>query len=132
VPDDLLPTPAAGPAPPADAAAGARGATQAAAGPAVAAAAQAPPGGGGGGGDGVDAGVALLMRSYEDELKQPLRSALGGQLARSLLIQARPAAGRWALASGPCAAHPRPWARTRTRGFRGAARGAHGAKFPPL
>ncbi|KAK9841994.1 hypothetical protein WJX81_003113 [Elliptochloris bilobata] len=42
------------------------------------------------GGDQEDAlapGMALLMRSYEDELKRPIRSALGGQLARSLLIQ---------------------------------------------
>jgi len=112
VPDDLLPAPAAGAAPPAGAAAGGRGAAQAAVGPATAAV-QAPPSSGGGGVDDVGAGLALLMRSYEDELKQPIRSALGGQLARSLLIQARPTpGGAGPLAAGLCTAHPQPWART--------------------
>jgi len=101
-----------GPAPPAAPAAGGRGAAQAAVGPATAAV-QAPPSSGGGGVDDVGAGLALLMRSYEDELKQPIRSALGGQLARSLLIQARPSpGGAGPLAAGLCTAHPQPWART--------------------
>ena len=39
--------------------------------------------------DSLAPGMALLMRSYEDELKTPIRSAVGGKLARSLLIQAR-------------------------------------------
>jgi len=115
VPDDLRPAPAAGAAPPAGAAAGGRGAAQAAVGPATAAAVQAPPSSDGGGVDDVGASLALLMRSYEDELKQPIRSALGGQLARSLLIQARPSpGGAGPLAAGLCTAHPQPWARTGT------------------
>ncbi|PNG99855.1 Nuclear control of ATPase protein 2, partial [Tetrabaena socialis] len=48
--------------------------------------------GGGGGGGGIDdpavaSGMSMLMRSYEAELRRPLRNLLAGDLARALLIQ---------------------------------------------
>ncbi len=47
----------------------------------------------GGGGLGDDAavasGMAVLMHSYEEELKRPLKNLVAGDLARALLIQVR-------------------------------------------
>jgi hypothetical protein len=38
------------------------------------------------------AGMDLVMRTYERELKKPLRNLVGGELVRALLIQVRLAA----------------------------------------
>lgn len=39
--------------------------------------------------DSAEEGMATLMAVYEQELKRPIRNLVNGQLARSLLIQAR-------------------------------------------
>ena len=89
LPEDLAPAVAA----PAPASLDGSDATQSTVAKTGAPAAKAPAPAGAEGGDPQEPlapGMALLMRSYEDELKRPIRSALGGQLARSLLIQAWP------------------------------------------
>ena len=90
-PDDMASAPAAQPAALGGAAPLAETDARGAAGPVAGPAGEMPPGSKNEGDpqDPLLPGVALLMRSYEDELKRPIRSALGGQLARSLLIQAR-------------------------------------------
>ena len=67
------------------AAAAALGAGPGAAAPA-AGAAEGGAGTGGAGGSGLP-GMDLMMRSYESELKKPIRNLVGGDLARALLIQ---------------------------------------------